>query len=59
MSKIGDVLIDIEERIGRGESVDSIAKELNVPLRWVQHTEDEMLYSARGVGHNLNYEEQP
>lgn len=58
MSKIGDVLIDIEERIVRGEKVEDIAKELNVPLQWVQHTEDEMFYTSRGVGHNY-YEEQP
>lgn len=58
MSKIGEVLIDIEERIVRGENVQDIAKELNVPLHWVQHTENEMFYTARGVGHNNN-EEQP
>lgn len=35
MSKMSDLLIDIEQRLEAGDSPEVIAKELDIPVEWV------------------------
>jgi hypothetical protein len=35
MSKMSDLMIDLQEAIENGDSFEVIAKQFNVPLRWV------------------------
>lgn len=35
MSKMGDLIIDIEQRLAEGDSPEVIAKELDIPVEWV------------------------
>lgn len=42
MSKMSDLMLEIEERLNAGESPQSIAKELDIPLEWVLVTEAEI-----------------
>ena len=42
MSRISDVLIDIQERLAGGQSPDYIARWLEIPIEWVAQVENEM-----------------
>lgn len=45
MSKMKDIVIEIEERLVSGEKPEHIAKLLNVPLNWITEVEMDMDYS--------------
>lgn len=57
MSKIGDVLIDIEERLMADEEPADIARALNVPLQWVLDQEKYLLACDDPRNSGPNYEE--
>lgn len=42
MSRIGDILIDIQERLAGGQSPEYIAGWLGIPIEWVTQVETEM-----------------
>lgn len=42
MSKMSDLMIDLQEAIENGDSFEVIAKQFNVPLRWVLDAADAM-----------------
>lgn len=42
MSKMSDLMIDLQEAIENGDSFEAIAKQFNVPLRWVFDAADAM-----------------
>jgi len=42
MSKMSDLMIDLQEAIENGDSFEAIAKQFNVPLRWVLDAADAM-----------------
>lgn len=44
MSKMSEILIDIEEMLCEGLAPAEIARVLNVPVNWVYSTEQELLY---------------
>ena len=43
MSKMADLMLEIEEMICAGQPNAQIAKTLNVPLSWVETCEEELL----------------
>ena len=43
MSRMSELMIDIEELLYRGHSVASIAEALNVPIEWVEQKQDELM----------------
>lgn len=45
MSKMKQIVIEIEERLVSGQSPEQIAKLLNVPLNWITEVEMDMDYS--------------
>ena len=42
MSKMSDLMIDLQEAIENGDSFEVIARQFNVPLRWVLDAADAM-----------------
>ena len=42
MSRISDILIDIEERLAGGQSAEYIAGWLGIPIEWIAQVENEM-----------------
>lgn len=55
MSKMGDMMIDIEERLVDGQDPATVAKKLGVPLDWVIGTMDEMINGPRAYGPDYDY----
>ena len=42
MSRISDILIDIQERLAGGQTPEYIAGWLEIPIEWVTQVENEM-----------------
>lgn len=45
MTKLKEVVIDIEERLVSGQSPEQISKTIGVPVNWVSEVEMDMDYS--------------
>ena len=43
MSKMSDIVLEIQERLGKGEDVLTVAKRLCVPIEWVYTVENEYI----------------
>jgi hypothetical protein len=46
MSRIGDILVEIEDRLAGGQTPQEVAKTLNIPLHWVTETEMDMEWTG-------------
>ena len=44
MSRMADMMIDIEEALSAGEPAESVARRLRVPMKWVLDTEERLTY---------------
>jgi len=47
MSRMSELMIEIEERLIAGQSMDAIAEELKVPLDWIEGV-TELVYESDG-----------
>jgi hypothetical protein len=56
MSKMGDLIIDIEEMLMRGTEARSVADSLCIPLSWVLEVEKTICFDDSG--YNPTQEEQ-
>lgn len=43
MSKMADLLIEVEERLKMGYAANEVAEQLNIPINWVIDTELELM----------------
>lgn len=54
MSKMGEMVLEIEERLNQGMTPETIAKHLSIPISWVTSVED----TLGGQDFNHTEEEQ-
>ena len=56
MSKMAEVMIDIEECLADGLPAVEIADKLKVPISWVFGVEQELMYGPRAYGNDYDGE---
>ena len=67
MSRMSDLMLDIEEALVAGESAADVARRLNVPLTWVNNIEEQLVYNnyedamaleAMEIAHRIDKEDR-